>query len=197
MAAPTRTKAQREADLAEITRLYCSGWRQVDIADRLGIVQQQVSYDLKAIFAEWRKARDADLTRHINEELAKINALELEYWAAWRRSCEDRKRTVKEQRKGAETQTSRAAITEESMLGNPSYLTGVQWCIAKRVEILGLAAPTKIAPTTPDGANPYMGMPDDVLRAELARYALASGLIGGAPLPLDDGGEAEPTPPAR
>jgi len=143
MAAPTRTKAQREADLAEITRRYCSGHRQVDIAAALGIAQQQVSYDLKAIFADWRKTRDADLTHHLNEQLAKIDTLELEYWDAWRRSCEDRKRTVKEQRKGVESQTSRAAITEESMLGNPSYLAGVQWCIAKRVEILGLAAPQK------------------------------------------------------
>ena len=188
MAAPTRTKAQREADLAEISRLYCSGHRQVDIAAVLGIAQQQVSYDLKRIFADWRKARDADITRHLNEELAKINTLELEYWEAWRRSCEDRKRTVKEQRKGAETQTNRAAITEESMLGNPSYLAGVQWCIAKRVEILGLAAPTKIAPTDPSGMNPYMGMTDGALVSELARFAasIAGAAIGSDALPLDD-----------
>jgi hypothetical protein len=195
MAAPKRTHAQREHDLAETSRLYCSGWRQVDIADRLGVSQVQVSLDLKAIFADWRKARDGDVTEWTNAELARINALELEYWEAWRRSCADRKRTVKGARTGP-VATTNATVTEETMLGNPAYLAGVQWCIERRCKILGIDAPTKIAPTDPAGANPYMGMPDDVLRAELARYALASGLVGGAPLSLDDERARQPAPPA-
>jgi hypothetical protein len=199
MAAPKRTHAQREADLAEISRLYCSGWRQVDIADRLGIAQQQVSYDLKAIFADWRKARDGNVTEWTNAELAKINALELEYWEAWRRSCEDRTRVVKGARvtpsgTGKAT-TTNATTTTETLLGNPAYLAGVQWCIERRCKILGIDAPVKVAPTTPDGANPYAGAPDDVIHAEIIRYALAAGIPAGrTPLPLDDEREAESTP---
>jgi predicted transcriptional regulator len=128
MAAPTRTRAQREADLAEISRLYCTGWRQVDIADRLGIAQQQVSYDLKAIFADWRKQRDENITEWTNAELAKINALELEYWEAWRRSCEDRTRVVKGARvtpgkAGKQTATNATTMTE-TLLGNPARRRG-------------------------------------------------------------------------
>jgi hypothetical protein len=205
MAAPKRTKAQREADLAETARMYCSGYRQADIATVLDVSQAQISLDLKAIFADWRKQRDGEITQWTNEELAKINALELEYWEAWRRSCADRKRVVKEQRKGppatkggTATQTSRAAVTEESMLGNPAFLGGVQWCIERRCKILGIDAPTKVAPTTPDGMNPYAGVPDDVLHAELVRYALAFGTAaGGAALSLDDERSPESTAAAR
>lgn len=142
MAAPTRTKAQREADRTEITRLYCTGWRQVDIAAKLGVAQQQISYDLKAIFAQWRKARDGEITAWMNAELAKIDALELEYWEAWRRSCADKKRTAKTARMGT-TQDTAATVTEETMVGNPAYLAGVQWCIERRCRILGIDAPIK------------------------------------------------------
>jgi hypothetical protein len=191
MAAPKRTKAQREADLAEISRLYCSGWRQADIADRLSVSQQQISLDLKAIFADWRKARDGAITEWTNAELAKINALEVEYWDAWRRSCEDRTRVVKGARvtpgkTGKQTATN-ATTTTETLLGNPAYLAGVQWCIERRCKILGIDAPIKVAPTDPAGTNPYMGMSDDRLRAEIVRYALTSGdVAGSAPLSLDD-----------
>jgi hypothetical protein len=193
MAAPKRTKAQRESDLVEISRLYCSGWRQVDIADRLGLDQTQISYDLKAIFADWRKARDGDVTAWTNAELARINTLEVEYWEAWRRSCGEKKRTTTTAHKGKND--AQVTVVGEGLLGNPAFLAGVQWCIERRCKILGIDAPTKIAPTEPDGRNPYMGMTDDRLRAEIVRYALASGdVAGSAALPLDAEREAEPTP---
>ena len=45
----------------------------------------------------------------------------------------------------------------EGQSGNPSFLAGVQWCINKRCEILGLDAPKKIAPTDPSGQNEFSG----------------------------------------
>jgi len=41
----------------------------------------------------------------------------------------------------------------------------VQWCVNKRCEILGLNAPTRIAPTDPSGTKPYSSLSN----AELER----------------------------
>ncbi len=69
---------------------------------------------------------------NINEakakELARVDHLEREYWEAWERSVgEHRTKTLK---------------TEE-INGDPRYLSGIQWCINKRCELLGLDAPSK------------------------------------------------------
>jgi hypothetical protein len=53
---------------------------------------------------------------------------------------------------------------------------------------IGVMAPTKIAPTTPDGENEYRGLPDGQLNREIAAAiaALVAGDAGGTEISLDD-----------
>ena len=86
MAAPTRTTEQILADRQTIAERYLRGDYQEAIARDLGISQQQVSYDLKAIRAAWLASAVRDFDAAKAQELAKIDAVEREYWLGWERS---------------------------------------------------------------------------------------------------------------
>src|SRR5215212_4552915 len=86
VAAPKRSPDQVEADRAEIARRYLQGMTQAEIGAELGMTQQMVSYDLQVVRQRWRDAGLRDLDEAKTIELAKIDALELEYWDAWRAS---------------------------------------------------------------------------------------------------------------
>lgn len=133
---------RKEADL------YLKGWLQVDIADELGINQATVSRDLKALHKDWLASALIDFDRAKARELAKVARLEREYWAAWERSCEDAE-TVR-QEANRDSGTGKVVRTRKGQAGDPRFLLGVQWCIGKRCEILGVDAPTKIEHTGKD-----------------------------------------------
>ena len=169
MAAPKRTKHERERDLEIISELYLRGWTQRRIAARIGVSHTQINRDLKTIQKRWMDSSVRNFDDARAEELARIDELERTYWKEWERSRED-KVTVKtrKQAKDApksdgwskdendEKSTIRTADhTEivEHRLGDPRYLEGVRWCIGERVKLLGLAAPiqTKMELTGRDG----------------------------------------------
>lgn len=128
-----------------VAQLYLKARPQYDIASQLGISVPTVSRDLKAITAEWRSQMVTDFHKARMQELAKINALENEYWLAWDRSKGVKESTVTEKAENGEGKPSRlkAQVKKEYPDGNPSFLAGVQWCISKRCELLGLNAPTR------------------------------------------------------
>ena len=118
MAAPTRTPDQRERDLATIAEMYCQRALQVDIAAKLGVSQQQISYDLRIIRKRWQKSAIRDFDMHRAEELAKIDNLEMEYWRAWKSGAPEDQRASQ-------------------------YLSGVMACIDRRCKLLGIDAPDR------------------------------------------------------
>ena len=83
MAAPTRTPIERERDLLETAKLYCQGVRQCDIAEKIGVTQQQISADLKKIQKRWQKECVEAIDQGKARELARIDELERTYWTAW------------------------------------------------------------------------------------------------------------------
>jgi DNA-binding Lrp family transcriptional regulator len=146
-----RTKTQRARDERNIASLYLKGELQGDIAESLGLSQSTVSRALKSLQEDWRASALIDINEAKARELAKIDALEMEYWSAWKRSQEDAEsETTKMQgtppKQGdanpapakLETQKKR-----EGQSGNPAFLRGIEWCINKRCEILGVNAPVK------------------------------------------------------
>jgi transcriptional regulator with XRE-family HTH domain len=141
------------------------GLSQAEIGERLRMTQQMVSYDLCALQREWLKAGLMDLTEAKARELAKIDGLELEYWTAWEKSKEVKEIDTSGKMYGGDV---RAQVRKETRDGNPAFLTGVQWCIDRRAKLLGLDAPTKIAPTDPTGEKPYDNVSDDERIARLA-----------------------------
>jgi hypothetical protein len=135
-----RTPDQIRRDRAEIARLYLQRWTQADIGRKLGLSRQQVGYDLEAVRQEWLDSALTDFNARKAEELARIDRLELEYWAAWERSKAD----------GA---------------GDPRFLAGVERCIEQRAKILGLHAPTETR-LTGKGGGPLVFSLEDAVAAD-------------------------------
>lgn len=141
MAAPKRNRVQREIALAEVAAYYLSGVSQHQIAERQGVTRSQVQYDLRILRTRWHEAALRDFDERIAEELAKIDNLEREYWDAWERST-GRASAVTRERGGAPELPMSAAAARSK--GNPGFLVGVQWCIDRRIKLLGIDAPVKV-----------------------------------------------------
>jgi len=132
--------AQRRA---EVAALYLSRKTQVEIAAELGVDQATISRDLTALQALWRSEATEDVGEVKARELARIDRLEREYWQAWEDSKGKRTTTSKKMSEMAGNKRAEASTREEDLLGDPRYLAGVQWCITRRCEILGIDAPKK------------------------------------------------------
>ena len=130
---------QRRQQVAE---LYLRSWTQTTIAQRLGVTQPTVCEDLKRIRQQWRDSAIRDFDAAREEELQKLDLLEREAWAAWERSqqVQESPRVVQD------GSGKRAQKTVEHPVGDLRYLEQVQKCIAARRALLGLDAPTRIAP---------------------------------------------------
>jgi len=154
--------------------MYLQGRYQWEIGETLGVTQATVSLDLKAIREQWKASAVRDFDEAKERELARIDALEREYWAAWQTSKEQKESTSTEKSSTEGVDRLKAAVKKEDRDGNPAFLVGVQWCITKRCDILGFDAPKKVAPTTPDGKNEYTGNAPDV--DEFKKLSLADRL---------------------
>lgn len=173
-----RSDYERERDITLIVALYLKGLYQWEISERLNsdpargykINQQMVSNDLREAESRWRSSTIIDFNEAKWKELNRVDELEREAYAAWFRSVG--KRTVettetvqttagtpepKAKPKTREKTIGRARVTirTEEDAGSADYLRLVAWCIDKRCAILGLLAPMKVAPTSPDGDKPY------------------------------------------
>src|SRR5262249_14616833 len=128
---------------------------QSELARRLGVDRSTVSRDLKVLNARWKESAVRDLDAAKGQELERIDRLEREYFEAWEKSKGGHETTTTEQTTTPQGERNKAAIRREEEHGDPRYLEGVRWCIGKRCELLGLNAPHKVAPTTPDGREPF------------------------------------------
>jgi hypothetical protein len=178
-----RTKTQRERDNRRISQLYLQGEMQADIAASLSLSQSTVSRALKRLQADWRASALIDINEAKARELAKIDTLELEYWTAWKRSQEDAESEITKMQGNPpkpneanplpakmETQKKR-----EGQSGNPAFLRGIEWCINKRCEILGVDAPVKQQLTGANGEPlipPPPAMPDEERIARMKELAV-------------------------
>lgn len=130
---------------------YLMGWTQPAIAAELDVSQSTVSTDLKAIEQAWRNSavRDFDLAQAVEDQ--KLLRLERELWDAWRRSWEPIESTRMIQI-GSERRAERR-ITQQH--GDRRYLELILRVSAARRARLGLDAPTRTAPSSPDGLESH------------------------------------------
>jgi len=131
--------------------LFVQGHSQIAIADQLGISQPTVSTDLKAIQKQWREAAVRDFDEQRERELRKLDALELESWKAWQRSQKPSQEAILTT--DGTSQRTQKKVAEQ--VGDVRFLEQISKCIAARRALLGLDAPTKVAPTSPDGSEAY------------------------------------------
>lgn len=144
-AQPQRTETQVADHRAEIARRYLRGESQSAIGASLNISQPTVSNDLKAIRKAWLESAMQDWDAHRAEQLAKVDALEAMYLAAWERSCgefTEHTRHIKTGNQG-EPSLDRTEVKTVEKEGNPEFLRGIERCIERRCSILGLDAPKK------------------------------------------------------
>lgn len=124
MKGPKRTSIKREADYLRIAEMYKNGHSQIAIARELGLSQGQVSLDIAEVKRRWRAESVEFIDDAKQEELRKIDNLEMTYWESWERSLKD-------------------AVKRSGQSGNPAFLSGVMSCIDRRCKLLGLDAPTE------------------------------------------------------
>ena len=143
---PKARSAEADERRVDVARLYLRGMTVREMGQQLGVHHSTIETDLEAIRAAWRGSRIRDYDAHHEIELRKLDALESEAWKAWERSKEDAI-TVKEDAKGTQTITKGQA-------GDPRFLETIKGCIIRRSALLGLDAPKKLIPLTPEGQEP-------------------------------------------
>lgn len=148
-----RKPYKREADLKLIADLYLRGTYQSEIAGTLGVTQQTISKDIKEIERRWAERYTDNIHTAKLAELAKTDALEITYWDAWKKSCNQKATKAVEQISNSKTQSEKKSIKQEDRNGSPAFLTGIMNCIERRCKILGLDAPVKVAG---DRNNPFV-----------------------------------------
>lgn len=191
MTGPKRSDFEREDNYRCIADLYLQGKTQAEIAVSVNLDQSQVSRDLAVIQRRWRENTAINMDEAKQKELSRIDTLERTYWEAWKSSAGEHTKTRTEHfvlkgdedAEDSEKQTivGKVITDIEMLLGVPAFLAGVMSCIERRCKILGLDAPTKIAPTTPDGKEPYENVADvltgriNLLAARINQASNASG----------------------
>lgn len=145
--------------MERIAALRLEGFTVRAIASEIGVTHVTILRDLDTILDRWKAESVRALNEYIAVEYAKICHLETEYWAAWLRSRSDRVQTKEATKNAPDGQTTTDETVTEGRDGNPAFLAGVERCIERRCKLLGLDAPTKIAPVTPDGKGEYRPTP--------------------------------------
>lgn len=145
----TPVKARKLAEKQLIVSLYLQGnsmARVIELArERSGhrFGMQTVVKALKEATEEWKTSKAEMLENHKAIELEKINRLEATYWDAWARSCETQTKTTKIKRKNEGERMALAQVRddEKQTVGDPRFLSGIQWCTEMRCKILGIEVP--------------------------------------------------------
>lgn len=112
-----------------------------------GVIEQ----DLQFLTERWQTEAKRDIGEHIARELEKIDEVEREAWAAWRRGIGKKQFTVTERNEGGKGGRSRARVETEELNGDPRYLAILADCRRDRAALLGLNAPKRSEVTGKDG----------------------------------------------
>lgn len=153
-----KVKVRRKMTMAnrriEVGDLYLNGKTQPYIAKTLGVSQPTISRDLEAIHAIWQEQATDYYSQAMAQELAKIDNLERVYWEAWEASKKEPETTETEHQRSSVVEPEAMAnfsipmsmtlSKRRSPTGDKRFLEGVQWCIDKRIKLMGLAPPEQI-----------------------------------------------------
>ncbi len=155
--------------------MYLAGRSQLDIATELNISRSTVSRDLKWLTEQWLTESRVDFDEARARELARINRLELEYWDAWQKSCEDYKEQEIQSSEKPDSKVLVKVAKTQKQNGEPRFLDGVQWCIEQRCKLLGLHHKERLAveltgenggPIKSQHAEVHIYLPDNGRRDE-------------------------------
>lgn len=140
MLARRLNKEEREHHLAKVSRFYLTGTPQYEIGRQLGVVDSQISYDLKVIQKRWQQSQLTNYETRRARELARINTIEREAWEGWRRSQQGRETSITEQLDMGDQTCFKTQLKKEGQVGDPRFLATVLRCVEERCKIFGLYA---------------------------------------------------------
>ena len=137
-----RNESQRTLTQAIIADRVLKNHKLSDIATDLKLSYQQVLKDLQIVEAQWRASALVDFDEARGIELAKLAAVEREYWDAWERSKRPKtsstQRTSPARRGFEEDVRVNVGLRTEERDGDPRFLDGVFRCIERRIKLYGL-----------------------------------------------------------
>jgi hypothetical protein len=122
----------------KVAARYLRGATQWEIARAFEVDQATISRDLRAIQEDWLAEAKFDFGKLTARELAKVDEVERQAWAAWAKSQEDAEiRRAKLRGKGADAKQESEHI-RRGQAGDKGFLELVLRCIQQRWELLGL-----------------------------------------------------------
>lgn len=132
-----RQIAKLDQQAAEVADLWFSGLTQREIGDRVKLKVNQVYRILKRSKELWREWRVDNWDAHMTAELARIDRIESEAWAAWERSKSASVETLDESKDTAwgPMQTNRTKKT--TRYGEAMFLKVALECVDQRLKLLG------------------------------------------------------------
>lgn len=130
--------SERSRILHEVSDMYLKGLKQWEISKELKISPASVSRAVILLQHEWRTERIENINELKVRELERVDVLERSYWEAWVSSKKDKVRKNTRSISGPLGTTEEEGETKECQYGDPRFLQGIQWCIDKRCEILGI-----------------------------------------------------------
>jgi len=153
--------------LPKVERWHLQGWTNYRIADALGLSEAAIRKDLERVRLLWTERANDDIALHKAEAVATYRQVQQ---AAWERFEQ----------------------ASDKSLNKSAFLNTVKSAEDSIVKVLGLEAPLKVAPTTPDGTQEYAVHAHAVIAAERA-YLLAVGIqlptLGGPARDVDSPAE--------
>jgi hypothetical protein len=141
---------------------YLSGRIQFEIAREEGVDHSTISRDLAAIRKDWRESALMDLDAKFDEELAKLDQVEREAWAAWRESTTTLHTHSREEIIGGRDDgATRTTEKRQQRCGDPAFLQIILQCLDRRCKLLQLQ-PAQKPHIIGDKSAPPHGVPTDV-----------------------------------
>lgn len=152
---PKRTEPQREADFVLVAEGMKTGKdfmeiaREISSARNYSLTYWQIKKDAETIIERWREAYIWEIESMKMVELATINRIEAQAWAAWDRSKENYQHATKtvdsfkpKARKKKDTigLVSREKVIQRTggRLPNNQYLQTICWCVEMRSKLFSL-----------------------------------------------------------
>jgi hypothetical protein len=143
----------------KVAMMYTEGLTLGQIADKLEVAEGTITKDMRDIRAYWLEKASLEMSERKAEELAKLDRVESEAWAAWQRSKEskttisekfedmrapepdDEEYRAKKRKGGKPVYVPFKKITEKKTGerdGDPRYLEVIERCVTMRLRVLGM-----------------------------------------------------------
>lgn len=151
-----RTDLEKTRDRQIIAELHLKGFSLREIPEILRIKtganytlsHQMINNDLQKVKNLWSKKTEKRVVMAKDEELFKIDLMEKEAWLAWEESKKEAvSRSIKKKLKQQIAQVNpslplpednETRVETKAQTGNVQYMHIIQWCVERRLELLGI-----------------------------------------------------------